>query len=146
MTAVIISRSRRANLHVSAATLTMRFTAILIPSSSFGSAKCRIALTISSTTVPAAVLMRCFAPVLVNAARSVCCRQIASLRVLFSRMWWLIEENRESALSYRRPRLNKNGPNTRNVINFDTVWAMYAARTCLEAMLSPRNDGRLDGT
>lgn len=70
--AEIISRSRRAKRQVSAASLTMRFTAILIASSSLGSAKCLMALTISSTTVPAAVLMRCLAPLLVNAARRVC--------------------------------------------------------------------------
>lgn len=77
----------------------MRFTAILMPSSSRGSAKCLIALTISSTTVPAAVLMRCLAPLLVKAAKSVCWRQMASLRELLSRMWLLMEENNESALS-----------------------------------------------
>lgn len=97
--AVIISRSSRAKRHVSAASFTILLTAILIPSSSLGSAKFLIATMISSTTVPAAVLMRCLAPLLVNAARSVCWRQMASLRVLLSRMWLLMEENNESALS-----------------------------------------------
>lgn len=72
MVAMISSRSSLAKRHVSAASFTIRLTAILIASSSLGAAKFLIALTISSTTVPAAVLIRCLAPLLVNAARSVC--------------------------------------------------------------------------
>ena len=57
ITAVIICRSNRAYLHVSAAILTILRTAAYISSSAPGSAQCLICWTISSTTAPAAAFV-----------------------------------------------------------------------------------------
>lgn len=107
--ASISSRSTRACLQVSAASLTIFLTPVSKASNCFGSARCLICSIISSTITAATTLIDCLASEVVYAAFSVSRLQTASrltdLRRISSDSIW----KKVSALSYRLPRVNKNG-------------------------------------